>query len=444
MLTIREIAKKQKVKAGELLETARLLGLPVTDVDSQVSDEAQRILKKVRSYRADQIERILRLARANSVVGARASGEASHPSNSFQNAAAFRRSDETFLRLREDLVQANNAIADLRNVVSHLQNDLKSKENLISDEVKSSRTMIEKLQQQITDLRKGIEESSADLRLRKEVMQRTESAIKKSQGMQSTPMLANVSRLTAKLEQSGFFFQGSLIHDCLDVLSCGKPLLLVGSAGNGKSTLARNLPLLFWDGNFSEDNSSTELLTSAEAQENWSPFHVLGGEWAVGSRIFFELGIFSQAIIRCIERDGKHWLFIDELNRADVDKALGGLLGTMGLLHEGASLPLPRFSSSLRIPKSFRMICAMNDSDERHLFPLSNAVLSRFEVVRVDPPEPTLEQTAVRKTMCQGFGTSGWSDHPQRLQDFHPRGRTGFPFTRHSGVSRSRNTNRSK
>src|SRR6185312_11926781 len=90
------------------------------------------------------------------------------------------------------------------------------------------------------------------------------------------------------------------------------------------------------------------------------------------------------------------WLLVDELNRADVDRAFGELLTV--LAGRGASTPfqLPdgrRVSIGVgardthRVPPSFRLIATMNTWDRGALFHLSCALQRRFAVIHVGPPD---------------------------------------------------------
>jgi MoxR-like ATPase len=102
--------------------------------------------------------------------------------------------------------------------------------------------------------------------------------------------------------------------------------------------------------------------------------------------------------------DAKKWVIVDELNRADIDKAIGQLFTTLSghvvvLPFEedvdGAHLPVaivpaeaeaPDEVSPHRIPPQWRMLATLNTRDRDLLFALSYALMRRFAVIDVGVP----------------------------------------------------------
>src|SRR3546814_831042 len=107
-------------------------------------------------------------------------------------------------------------------------------------------------------------------------------------------------------------------------------------------------------------------------------------------------------VIRAIEKG--YWLIIDELNRADVDKAFGELFTLLAgvdvrlphrkndggtykeiqLVHEGDDADEAAFN--VVVPSEWRMIGTMNTFDQASLYQLSYAFMRRFAFIEVEVP----------------------------------------------------------
>ena len=177
---------------------------------------------------------------------------------------------------------------------------------------------------------------------------------------------------------------GLLARACA-ALSAGKHLLLVGPPGTGKSELGRAL------GAAAAERGHCEGILPATASADWSSFDLLGG-WALGQggALRFRPGVFLAAI------EQGRWLLVDELNRADADRAFGELFTVLAghdtrtpfTLDDGRPVSVG-FSASCthRVPASFRVIATMNTWDRTALFRLSYALHRRFAVVHVGAPD---------------------------------------------------------
>lgn len=200
--------------------------------------------------------------------------------------------------------------------------------------------------------------------------------------------------------RGGLLLPHSLLRQLVTLLRAGKHIILTGPPGTGKSTLADRLAIASerYSKDFAFPGSAGRLLTTATA--DWSTFDTLGGYTpsAEGPGLVFEEGLFLQAI-----RENK-WLIIDELNRADVDKAFGQLFTVLSghdvitsfkvnkhnvaieLDRDRAESSYEPATGKYRLGRDWRIIATMNTFDRSLLFQLSAAFVRRFAVVNVGIP----------------------------------------------------------
>jgi len=214
------------------------------------------------------------------------------------------------------------------------------------------------------------------------------------------PSTTEINKGLAKIEE-GLLIPPQKIKEIVTSLASGNHVILAGPIGTGKTELARLIPEIFWDkvgGYYSDVYTATA---------DWNTQDVIGGiiPKMDGDKVKYKIqdGCVTESVKKNWEGNSRKyhfargrnyngvWTIIDEFNRADIDKAFGQLFTS--LRTRELKIPTNLFNESnetITIPQDFRIIGTLNTADKHYLFPLSDALKSRFAFIDIDVP--SLEQ----------------------------------------------------
>lgn len=190
--------------------------------------------------------------------------------------------------------------------------------------------------------------------------------------------------------ERGLVFPRYILGEIVAALDAGKHVMLTGAPGTGKTSLA------YLAAELARDAVMCTGYLAVTANSDWGAGETIGRYATTPEGAVFEPGVFLQAI------QSGSWLVIDELNRADFDRAFGPLFTVManepvtlpfkqvGHAHQLSIVPTdgitPVNTEEIRIPRSWRMIATMNEFDKDTLFRLSHALMRRFAFIEIETP----------------------------------------------------------
>lgn len=178
-------------------------------------------------------------------------------------------------------------------------------------------------------------------------------------------------------------------------IKMGKHIILIGPPGTGKSKIAQQICKHF-----------TYDYNMVTASYNWSSYEIIGGyKINKDKEMYFDEGILLKSIKdsdnKCIRNK---WIIIDELNRADIDKAFGSLFSVLAgdevilsyekegknivIRPQGKDEIIDRIENhEYIIPHGWKLVATMNSYDKASLYEMSYAFMRRFAFIAVKIPQ---------------------------------------------------------
>lgn len=204
-----------------------------------------------------------------------------------------------------------------------------------------------------------------------------------------------------EVEELLFFLKGvdtkRISRSISAALKSGMHIILIGPPGTGKTQVGYEIL------SYLESIGTSEGFISTTATASWTTFDTIGGLVpSETGELVFKPGIFLSCF-RDKEGTISKNLLIDEINRADIDKAFGHfftvLSGQDVVLpykgEKGKSIFISQTSDiqELEVLKekfdlyfispTWRMFCTMNSEDKASLFSLSYAFMRRFAFIHI-------------------------------------------------------------
>ncbi|WP_049893904.1 AAA family ATPase [Salinarchaeum sp. Harcht-Bsk1] len=172
-----------------------------------------------------------------------------------------------------------------------------------------------------------------------------------------------------------------VLRNAKTALRTGKPVVLYGPTGTGKTTFAKQLALNHCTG-----------YSLHTATPSWTAKDIIGGigpqlTGSSGRRSLnyhTELGAVSDGVKRARDFDISYAVILDEITRADISQIFGPLY--TAIENRNQTLIETDDGEPIELDEDVSIICTMNMSD-RTVNELDNAITRRFAMVELDEYE---------------------------------------------------------
>lgn len=226
-----------------------------------------------------------------------------------------------------------------------------------------------------------------------------------------------------RIENLFFESKSQIERQIQTALLQGKNIIFTGPPGTGKSKLAK-IVADFYQANY-------KMIT---ASSNWSTYETLGGYHPnKQNELYFRPGLFLSCVKDSQTGDNiNQWLIIDELNRADIDKAFGSFFSVVTgdaislpfetengkhvqLIPESPDTKLSKADHLYYYPSDWRLLATMNTADKSSLFELSYAFMRRFAFINIDVPRDISEKTITNYLSAWGVESYTYTEELAKL-----------------------------
>jgi MoxR-like ATPase len=219
--------------------------------------------------------------------------------------------------------------------------------------------------------------------------------------------------LRTEVRARDLVFEDALLTRVIAAMRSGKHLMFTGPPGTGKTSLALAVGAAANTAGLCHE----PLLTTGTA--DWTSADTVGTDRLTRQQ---ELTFHPGQVVNAIATD--RWLVIDELNRADIDKAIGQLFTVLSgqavvlpfdELQDDEYLPIsivppgqqaPAHTTPTTMSPNWRLLATLNDRDRDLLFDMSEALMRRFAVIEVGPPSEAVWKRILKQS--DGTGHPTW------------------------------------